>query len=58
MVPMKPTSPKGVDIRRDEPVALHCAVEDNQGGGGEVPVTGVGSEIHVPEDFAERGWIT
>jgi hypothetical protein len=55
---MKPTSPKGVDIRRDEPVALHCAVEDNQGGGGEVPVTGVGSEIHVPEDFAERGWIT
>lgn len=58
VVPMKPTSPKGLDIRRNGRFALHCAVEDNQGGGGEVLVTGVGSQIDSPEDFAERGWIT
>ena len=57
VVPMKPTSPKGADIRRDGRFALHCAVEDNQGGGGEVLVTGVGTEIAAPDDFAERGWI-
>jgi hypothetical protein len=58
VVPMNPTSPKGSDIRRDGRFALHCAVEDNQGGGGEALVSGVGTEINSPEDFAERGWIT
>lgn len=57
MVPMTPTSPKGADIRRNGCFALHCAVEDNQGGGGEVLVTGVGSEIDAPDDFTEGGWI-
>jgi hypothetical protein len=55
---MKPTSPKGVDIRRDGRFALHCAFEDNQGGGGEVLVTGWVQRSTPPEDFAERGWIT
>jgi hypothetical protein len=54
---MKPTSPKGADIRRDGRFALHCAVEDNQDGGGEVLVTGVGTEVDAPDDFTERGWI-
>jgi Pyridoxamine 5'-phosphate oxidase len=58
VVPMKPTSPKGADIRRDGRFALHCTVEDTQGGGGEVLVTGVASEVEAPDDFARRGWIT
>jgi hypothetical protein len=52
---MRATSPKGGDTGRDGRFALHCAVEDNQGGGGEVLVTGVGSEIDAPQDFTERG---
>jgi Pyridoxamine 5'-phosphate oxidase len=58
VVPMNPTSPKGADIRRNGRVALHCAVEDSHGGGGEVRLTGVGEEIDSPEDFAKHGWIT
>ncbi len=57
MVPMTPKSPKAADIRRKGSFALHCAVEDSQGGGGEVLVTGVGSEVAAPGDFTERGWI-
>lgn len=56
LVPMNSTSPKGADIRRNGRFALHCSVEDNQGGGGEVMVTGVGTEIDAPDDFAARGW--
>jgi hypothetical protein len=32
---MEPTSPKGQDLRRDPRYALHCAVEDIDGGRGE-----------------------
>ena len=37
---MEPTSPKGHDLQRDSRYALHCAVEDNQGGGGEFYLSG------------------
>jgi hypothetical protein len=37
---MEPTSPKGHDLRRDGRYALHCAVGDNSGDGGEFIVTG------------------
>ena len=37
---MEPTSPKGHDLRRDGRYALHCAVGDNSGAGGEFSVTG------------------
>jgi hypothetical protein len=57
VVPMKPTSPKGADLRRDGRYALHGTVEDRQGGGGEIMVTGVATEIEAPDDFAARGWI-
>lgn len=37
---MEPTSPKGKDLQRDGRYALHCAVEDSGGGGGEFYVSG------------------
>ena len=37
---MEPTSPKGKDLQRDGRYALHCAVEDMGGGGGEFYVRG------------------
>ena len=37
---MEPTSPKGKDLRRDPRYTLHCAVEDQNGGGGEFYVRG------------------
>jgi len=37
---MEPTSPKGRDLERDPRFALHCAVEDSNGGGGEFYVRG------------------
>ncbi len=37
---MEPTSPKGKDLQRDGRYALHCAVEDSGGGGGEFYVRG------------------
>lgn len=37
---MEPTSPKGKDLQRDGRFALHCAVEDSGGGGGEFYVRG------------------
>ncbi len=37
---MEPTSPKCHDLRRDARYGLHCAVEDNSGGGGEFLVSG------------------
>jgi pyridoxamine 5'-phosphate oxidase-like protein len=42
---MEPTSPKVADLRRDPRYALHCGVEDNEGGGGEFYVTGCAEEI-------------
>ena len=37
---MEPNSPKGKDLQRDARYALHCAVEDASGGGGEFYVRG------------------
>ncbi|HST20904.1 MAG TPA: pyridoxamine 5'-phosphate oxidase family protein [Blastocatellia bacterium] len=42
---MEPTSPKGHDLRRDARYSMHCAVEDNSGGGGEFLIRGRGEEI-------------
>lgn len=42
---MEPTSPKVTDLRRDARYALHCAVEDNEGGEGEFYVTGRAEEV-------------
>jgi pyridoxamine 5'-phosphate oxidase-like protein len=42
---MEPTSFKVADLRRDARYALHCAVEDNEGGEGEFYVTGRAEEI-------------
>jgi hypothetical protein len=38
---MFPTSPKGADLRRDPRFALHAAVDDVHGGGGEFSLRGV-----------------
>src|SRR5262245_41403215 len=43
---MYPTSPKAHDLQRDGRFALHCAVEDNSGGGGEFYVRGKVQQIH------------
>jgi hypothetical protein len=42
---MEPTSPKVADLRRDARYALHCGVEDDEGGEGEFYVTGHAEEI-------------
>jgi hypothetical protein len=45
MVFMEPTSPKGHDLRRGSRYALHCSVEDDEGGGGEFRVRGSARQI-------------
>ncbi|MBZ0316541.1 MAG: pyridoxamine 5'-phosphate oxidase family protein [Anaerolineae bacterium] len=40
MLYMEPTSPKGKDLQRDSRYQLHCAVENQEGGGGEFYVMG------------------
>jgi len=42
---MEPTSPKSHDLRRDARYALHCGVEDNSGGQGEMPILGSALEV-------------
>jgi hypothetical protein len=42
---MEPTSPKRRDLHRDARYALHCGVEDNEGGGGELLVRGFAVEV-------------
>jgi len=42
---MEPASPKAHDLLRDKRFALHCAVEDNSGGGGEFLITGCGERV-------------
>ncbi len=37
---MEPTSPKGHDLQRDGRYAVHCAVENASGGGGEFFIAG------------------
>jgi hypothetical protein len=54
---MEPTSPKVADLRRDTRYALHCAVEDNEGGSGEFYVTGRAQEIvDAARRSAAVGW--
>jgi len=48
---MEPTSPKGHDLRRDGRFALHSAVDDAQGTGGEFLIRG---RAHLVDDPAER----
>jgi hypothetical protein len=45
---MEPTSPKGKDLQRDARYALHCAVEDASGGGGEFYVRGLAAFTDDP----------
>ncbi|MGH3443211.1 MAG: pyridoxamine 5'-phosphate oxidase family protein [Nitriliruptorales bacterium] len=42
---MEPTSPKGRDLERGSRYALHCSVEDSDGGGGEFRVAGPARRI-------------
>src|SRR5215212_6326090 len=49
IVPMSPTSPKGKDLRRSGRYSAHCAVEDNDGGHGEVLLTGMAHECDPAE---------
>lgn len=42
---MEPTSPKGRDLERRQVYALHCGVEDNEGGGGEFWVRGHATRV-------------
>jgi hypothetical protein len=54
---MEPTSLKATDLRRDARYALHCAVQDNEGGEGEFYVTGYAEEItDAPRRAAAVGW--
>jgi hypothetical protein len=46
---MEPTSPKGTDVRERGWFALHNAVPDNAGTGGEASVTGRGVPVDDPE---------
>ena len=46
---MEPTSPKGHDLRRDGRYAIHCAVGDSSGAGGEFSVRGHAQIIDDPE---------
>jgi hypothetical protein len=46
---MEPTSPKGRDLARGSRYALHCTVEDPDGGGGEFLVRGSAREITDPQ---------
>jgi hypothetical protein len=57
MVFMEPTSPKGHDLRRGSRYALHCSVEDDEGGGGEFRARGSAREVSDPtvrEQAADR----
>ena len=49
VVYMEPTSPKGLDLRRDARYALHAGVEDNNGGGGEFALSGAALLRDEPE---------
>lgn len=42
---MEPTSPKGKDLQHDARYALHCAVADSHGTGGEFSVTGRATRV-------------
>jgi hypothetical protein len=46
---MEPTSPKGRDLERGSRYALHCAVEDADGGRGEFRVAGTARRVDDPQ---------
>lgn len=46
------TSPKGHDLRRDSRYALHCTVEDRNGGQGEFQIRGRAQVIDAPTTLA------
>jgi hypothetical protein len=46
---MEPTSPKGRDLERGSRYALHCAVEDEGGGGGEFRIRGSARRVTDPQ---------
>ena len=46
---MERTSPKGQDLERGSRYALHCAVEDSDGGGGEFRVRGPARRVNDAE---------
>jgi hypothetical protein len=46
---MEPTSPKGRDMRERGSYALHCAVPDMEGTGGEFHVNGTATLVDDPE---------
>jgi hypothetical protein len=50
---MEPTSLKGNDLRRDPRYALHCGVEDNDGGEGEFGMRGRAVQIQDGNRVAE-----
>jgi hypothetical protein len=49
---MEPTSPKGHDLRRDGRFALHSAVDDAQGSGGEFLLRGRARLVEDPDGRA------
>jgi hypothetical protein len=53
MLFMVPTSPKGHDLRRGSRYALHCSVEDDEGGGGEFRVRGAARKVDDPAARAQ-----
>lgn len=57
IVTMYPTSPKGKDLERTGRYALHAAVEDTSGGGGEVLITGTAARADPEEADREKGYI-
>jgi hypothetical protein len=50
---MEPTSPKRGDLQRDPRYALHCGVEDNDGGQGEFGIRGRVNELQDAKRIAE-----
>lgn len=57
VVVMYPSSPKGHDLRRDGRYAIHGTVEDNQGGGGEVLLTGSARPTEATPADVVRGYV-
>jgi len=49
---MEPSSPKVRDLERDPRYSLHCAVEDNDGGGGELSLSGRARVVLDPDQRA------
>jgi hypothetical protein len=57
VVTMYPTSPKGKDLRRNGRYALHGAVENTTGGGGEVLLTGTATGAEPSAEDRAKGYV-